>query len=294
MIKPLRLLQEYSSCLASTRLKKRHQLLVLALFKNESHVLAEWVEHYLAEGATAIHLINNNSSDDFLSPLEDFVASGVVSLHHDSRQHCQRQIYNEHLQRLRSQCRWLLVCDLDEFIYARAPGSRISDVLSDQPLDVSCIHLPWKMFGSSGHQRQPNSVRSGFISRANANTPHPCKTAEGGIPGKTIARASRIRSLDVHTCNISWGRRTLPNGEPADRGSFQTISEAALASLPLHLNHYSIQSLDLFKAVKMTRGDVNSLDCARARDMKYFRSYDINELPDVELAQKDYSHAAKR
>ena len=43
----------------------------------------------------------------------------------------------------------------------------------------------------------------------------------------------------------------------------------------------------------MTRGDVNSLDYARARDMKYFRSYDKNELPDVELAQKDYSHAAK-
>ena len=106
MIQPLRLLQEYSSCLGSTRLRKPHQLLVLALFKNESHVLAEWVEHYLAEGATAIHLINNNSTDDFLSPLQDFIASGVVTLHHDSRQHCQRQIYNEHLQHLRSQCRW--------------------------------------------------------------------------------------------------------------------------------------------------------------------------------------------
>ena len=142
MIKPLRLLQEYGSCLASTRLRKPHQLLVLALFKNESHVLAEWVEHYLAEGATAIHLINNNSTDDFLSPLQDFIASGVVTLHHDTRQHCQRQIYNEHLQRLRSQCRWLLVCDLDEFIYARGSGLRISDLLKAQPIDVSCIHLP--------------------------------------------------------------------------------------------------------------------------------------------------------
>ena len=286
MIQPLRLLQEYGSCLASTRLRKPHQLLVLAMFKNESHVLAEWVEHYLTEGATKIHLINNNSTDDFPSPLQDFIASGLVTLHHDSRQHCQRQIYNEHLQRLRSQCRWLLVCDLDEFVYSRAPGSRISDVLKAQPMDVSCIHLPWKMFGSSGHQSQPKSIRSGFISRANADAPHPCKTPEGGLPGKTIARASRIRSLDVHTCNLSWGRRILPNGEPASRSSFQTISEAALESHPVHLNHYAIQSLELFKAVKMTRGDVNDVDYANLRDLNYFQRYDTNDLPDSELAIK--------
>ena len=286
MIQPLRLLKEYSSCLASTRLIKPHQLVVLALFKNESHVIAEWVEHYLAEGATAIHLINNNSTDDFLSPLQDFIASGVVTLHHDSRQHSQREIHNEHLQRLRSQCRWLLVCDLDEFIYARGPRRRISDVLNDQPLDVSCIHLPWKMFGSSGLERQPKNVRSGFVSRANADAPHPCKTAEGHVPGKTIARASRIRSLDVHTCNLSWGRRILPNGEPADRGSFQAISETDLASHPLHLNHYAIQSLELFKAVKMTRGDGVDKDYDSFRDLHYFRRYDTNAIRDDELAIK--------
>jgi len=286
VIKPLRLLQEYSSCLASTRLKKRHQLLVLALFKNESHVLAEWVEHYLAEGATAIHLINNNSTDDFLSPLQKFIDSGVVTLHHDNRQHCQWQIYNEHLQRLRSQCRWLLVCDLDEFIYARGPERRISDVLKGQRMEVSGIHLPWKMFGSSGLKRQPKSVRAGFVARADLDAHHPCKTAQGAIPGKTIARASRIRSLDIHTCNLSWGRRILPNGEAADRGSFQTISEAALDSHPLHLNHYAIQSLELFKAVKMTRGDVNHADYASIRDLDYFRRYDTNTVHDDELAIK--------
>ena len=153
-------------------------------------------------------------------------------------------------------------------------------------MDVSCIPLPWKMFGSSGLERQPKSVRSGFVSRANADAPHPCKTSEGGIPGKTIARASRIRSLDVHTCNLSWGRRILPNGVAAGRGSFQTISEAALDSHPLHLNHYAIQSLELFTAVKMTRGDVNNADYASVRDLDYFRRYDTNAIDDDELAIK--------
>ena len=161
---------------------------------------------------------------------------------------------------------------------------RISDVLKAQPMDVSFIHLPWKMFGSSGLERQPKSVRCGFVSRARADAPHPYKSVEGLVPAKTIARASRIRSLDIHTCNLSCGRRILPNSEPADLGSFQTMSEAALATHPLHLNHYAIQYLELFRAVKMTRGDGVDKDYDRFRDLDYFRRYDTDAIGDDALA----------
>ena len=99
-----RLLGEYRVCFGSMRPRKPQQLMVLAMFKNESHALAEWVAHYVAEGATSIQLINNNSSDDFLTPLQPFMEQGLVELHHDQRQHAQRQICNEHLSRLRPQC----------------------------------------------------------------------------------------------------------------------------------------------------------------------------------------------
>ena len=58
---------------------------------------------------------------------------------------------------------------------------------------------------------------------------------------------------------------------------------ADLATHPLHLNHYAIQSLELFRAVKMTRGDVNNPDYASVRDLDYFRRYDINSIRDDEL-----------
>ncbi|MFZ9463128.1 MAG: glycosyltransferase family 2 protein [Vulcanococcus sp.] len=114
-----RILAESAACLSSWRPRKRHRLAVLALFKNEAHALAEWVEHYAGEGATAIHLVNNNSDDDYRRVLTPHLRSGLVVLHDDDRLHAQRRIYNEHLQRLRHQCDWLLVCDLDEFLYAR-------------------------------------------------------------------------------------------------------------------------------------------------------------------------------
>jgi len=281
-----RLLGEYSACFRSMRPRKPHQLMVLAMFKNESHALAEWVEHYLAEGATSIQLINNNSSDDFLTPLQPFIKQGIVELHHDQRLHAQRQIYNEHLIRLRPQCEWLFVCDLDEFAYAHHPNTRLVDHLASQKPWVSCIHLPWKMFGSSGQIKQPSSIVQGFCQRADADQPHPCMPDPGVIPGKTIARASRIRSLDIHTCNLSWGTRIRSNGAKAKNSSFQPISEASLQAEPLHLNHYAVQSEELFRAVKMTRGDVNSAEYSNARDLDYFQRYDTNAISDQELARK--------
>ena len=268
------------------RPNKRHQLVVLAIFKNVSHALAEWVQHYIAEGATSIQLINNNSNDDFLKPLETFIHQGIVELHHDTRQHAQRQIYNEHLRRLRSLGEWLLVCDLDEFVYSRKSFSRIIDFLGSQPPWVSCIHLPWKMFGSGNHLNQPTSIIQGFVQRSDANQIHPSAPTLGLMPGKTIARASRIRSLDVHTCNLSWGQRIQPSGYRTSRSGFQPISEDLLAQAPVHLNHYAIQSESLFRNVKMSRGDVNSAEYAHTRNMSYFKRYDINEIQDQELAEK--------
>jgi hypothetical protein len=108
----------------------------------------------------------------------------------------------------------------------------------------------------------------------------------GRIAAKLIARASRIRSLDVHSCSLLWGRRILPDGSPAARGSFQPISEALLERSQLHLNHYAVQSEQIFRAIKMTRGDVNAAAYASVRDMDYFHRYDRNAIRDPELARR--------
>jgi len=289
-VKLRRLLGESLACLQSLRWHKPHRLAVLALFKNEAHVLAEWVQHYAAEGATAIHLVNNNSSDDYLTVLQPFIESGLVVLHNDSRLYAQREIYNDQLQMLRPLCQWLLICDLDEFIYARVGHRRCIDVLDGLPAWVSSVQIPWKMFGSSGHYEQPSQgVRAGFRHRVDADDqiqPHPCMPLPNRIASKTIARSSRIRSLDVHSANLLYGQRILPDGNPALKGSFQPISEALLRRSLLHLNHYAIQSEQVFRQVKMSRGDVNHADYVAIRDMAYFHRYDRNERVDEELAQR--------
>jgi hypothetical protein len=288
-----RILGEMTDCVTSMRWRKAKELAVLAMFKNEADVLDEWVRHYANQGATAIHLINNNSDDNYLAALSQHLNSGLVILHHDTRLHAQKTIYNEHLKRLRPQCHWLVVCDLDEFIYARYPYQRCIDYLRQLPPWVSSVQLPWKMFGSSGHVQQPSlGVRAGFIYRANTDASkcqHPCMQKNGTIQGKSIVRCSRTRSLEIHRVNLLWGSRVLPDGSKANADEFQPISERRLADSKIHLNHYAIQSVERFQRIKMQRGDVNSKDFEEARTMNYFSSYDHNEYLDDELANQTLS-----
>ena len=288
-----RILGEIADCVTSMRWHKAHELAVLAMFKNEADVLNEWVKHYANQGATAIHLVNNNSDDDYLAALSQHLNSGLVILHHDARLHAQKTIYNEHLKRLRPQCHWLVICDIDEFIYARYPYQSCIDYLRQLPPWISSVQLPWKMFGSSGHVQQPSvGIRAGFTRRANTDAtkrPHPCMQKDGTIQGKSIIRCSRARNLEIHRVNLLWGSRILPDGSKANDHEFQPISERQLAVSKLHLNHYAIQSLERFQSIKMKRGDVNSKDFETARTMNYFHSYDHNECLDDELANQIFS-----
>ena len=36
-----------------------HYLSVLGIFKNEAHIFAEWIEHYLTEGVDHFFLVDN-------------------------------------------------------------------------------------------------------------------------------------------------------------------------------------------------------------------------------------------
>ena len=47
-------------------------LSLYAIFKNESHILKEWILHYLEEGVEHFYLIDNGSTDDYKPIIEQF------------------------------------------------------------------------------------------------------------------------------------------------------------------------------------------------------------------------------
>jgi hypothetical protein len=268
---------------------------LLAIFKNESHVLSEWIDSHAAEGVDKFILVNNNSSDDFESAIGSARYAYRVTLLHDSITHRQSHIYNtafnSHIQG--SDSEWLLVCDLDEFVYARNGFATITDYLRTVPKDVSCIALPWKLYGSSGFDKHPETgVVSNFTYRDDYEPKGDGKIMNGMCsPGwmysKYIARISQIINLQVHKVTIKSGRLLLPDGNNGTPDSdFQLITEDSLKNYNLHINHYVIQSREFFERVKMTRGAPNDAAQDSIRDWNYFAKHDTNLILDDELARK--------
>ena len=42
-----------------------HFLSIIAMFKNESYIIEQWIQHYLLEGVNHFYLIDNGSTDDY-------------------------------------------------------------------------------------------------------------------------------------------------------------------------------------------------------------------------------------
>lgn len=252
-------------------------LSVLALFKNEGDILWEWTRHYLHQGATQIILINNNSSDDWRGALGELGADQRVVCLEDPRLQAQERIYNDVLRSGLISGDWLLVCDLDEFVYARPPFASITAYLAQLTPEITSVAIPWKLFGSSGHIRHPDGrTIDNFLQRKRAGEP---------VLIKTISRTAALQHLWPHHSRLSHGRCIRPDGSEArqEAAGWMVSTEESLKREALHLNHYAVRSREFFERVKATRGDVYSR--GNLRDDAYFARFDHNELRDDELHQ---------
>ena len=274
-------------------------LCLVAIFKNESHILKEWIEHYLNQGVDKIFLIDNGSTDSYYSILQPYISTGKVDLVKDNKKHAQVELYNKHFLHKCKAYDWAIVCDLDEFIYGRNYCNSIKDFLNKVHDSFSQVFIPWKMFGSNGYdtmeQEQPSSVISTFTKRINNNDNRHNKfrsfTYKGHIKyifSKCIVRTKYLLKLNIHHSETSNNRYITSyvsqNNHINTNKDFVEINEDIIENSALHLNHYAIQSLNWFMKVKATRGDNCSARNDNVRNKDYFNEYNFNDMDDNELS----------
>jgi hypothetical protein len=221
----------------------------------------------------------------------------------DPRGHIQEQLYNEYyLQKVKNETHWVIIVDLDEFIYSRPPFQTISAYLKTVNSNVAQISVVWKMFGSNGHiqQQQPNNVVDSFIRRHCYTTPQAPQAPQAPQTPlkpirsltKTIIRTRYLTHIGIHHSSIETnGVVEITSDHQPLSGQdihLQLISEEILKHSALHCNHYPIQSYEWFRKVKMTRGDATNVSADKIRNVNYFNAYDSHAgaLTDTELSDK--------
>lgn len=239
----------------------KYDLAVLAIFKNEGHIVNEWLQHYVNEGVKHFYLIDNDSTDNFTI---DSKFSDKITLFNRSGRY-QEKHYNECVLPLKHEFRYLIVVDLDEFMFS-VKGT-LAEYLKEQDKDQ--ILIPWKMFGSSGFKQQPDSVIQNFVWRWGCLKNNTERLTKG------IVKGSSLKKIGIHNHTMDT-HEILPVFNWKDD----------VSQLPIHLNHYAIQSWEYFENVKMTRGDATNE--GNVRDEGYFKAFDKNNLLDEELKFKQY------
>jgi hypothetical protein len=284
--------------------KKRdtHFLSILCMFKNESHIIKEWVQHYMKEGVDHFYLLDNGSTDNYLKEIENNFSN--ISIIHDTRPGTQGFLYTDFVRSKLITSEWLLVVDMDEFVYAKNGFNTIKDFLKQKCEKYNQIIIPMAVFTSNNYIQQPSSVIKSFTERKRASKLEKTKAiirvvdpleqitmmvCAAHIPGITVASdlkrtINTDRSTKIKTTDI-----------------LREASEDIFRDSFLMGNHYTIQSYDMFWS-KLDRYAGHSIhaycdkrDCryCRVPEAHYKRVWGLGhrgrKIEDDILATKEYN-----
>lgn len=258
------------------------QLSILAMFKNEGMIIENWFQHYLEEGVEHFYLIDNGSTDNYEEKIKKY--QKYYTLVKDPTRlpsGTQTFLYNKYyLHRVKKETKWLIICDIDEYIYGRNDCIKIIDALNKLPLNIEKIWLPWKCFGSNNNKIQPKNIIHSFNKWSGE-----CSNNHG--LGKSIFRTIHLE--EIQTCGhiVKLNKNNIlynANGNLYDKFDFSFDN---IKNLNLHLNHYMIMSEEYYQKIKCVRGGGES-GITTKYTMRRFHEFNKNhnKIIDNELINK--------
>lgn len=212
---------------------------LISRFKNEGHILYEFIHHYLLEGVDYFILIDDNSDDNYLINNKEWINPLIKNrkiLIEKAKLPSKEQAkeYNLFLPKLRK-FRWVICCDLDEFSFGVHKNYNLKKVLNKKLFNYDYILIPWKSFRHESY-KQPKSVIKDNIITHNKKI-DPLVSSKGY---KYIVKSNVIIKMHIHTCKINQKGRIL---------RFLDCHNNLI-----QINHYKTQSEEFLRGVKEMRG----------------------------------------
>ena len=252
----------------------RHTLCVITRSRDAGTLLADWVPHYLAEGAGLITIIDDRSVpsvEEFLLSrglAQDAIRTKRVDISTLPADDQGLSVVSKLARDQRDECEWITHVDTDEFIFSRrSANDTIAHLLQSEFSAADRVLVPWVMFGINGSQTlDPTSVVQENVQRWDHDRHHygPNDKAGGDryrhIEGKSIFRPDKLGPsspshpgpvVTCHRARMVDGARVVEgvhgtplSGREADSAFYKNLREVDIASALLTTNHYRIVSLE--------------------------------------------------
>lgn len=142
-----------------------YQLGVCCIFRDEALYLKEWIEYHRKVGVEHFWLYNNNSTDDFMFVLQDYIAKGVVELIECPSSYegvqlfdhnavieifnkTQESAYDDAITKSKGVAKWLALIDSDEFLVP-VQEETVIECLEKRFNNVAGVGVNWQCYGTS-------------------------------------------------------------------------------------------------------------------------------------------------
>lgn len=243
-----------------------YNFIICAVFKNEAHILEEWIKHYLNRGCDHIYLVNDDSTDNFSDICLNY--GGSVTVYDNDIFNVQGgerrlAIYNKYFKPLLTESKWMGIFDLSDFLYN--PNTLVLPEIIEKCDDYSQIVIDCLVFGSNGLAVSPISVVDGFIKRGVAKD-------DNDENKRAIIKCAELIDFKKNEHNVSGDTLYIKY-------------EEGVEAPDLIVNNYCVQSLEWFLKVKAVRG---SLDVSEPIiKLVYFKERDYNEKLDRRLSEQN-------
>ena len=248
----------------------KYQLGIVAIAKNESEYIAEWLAFCIANGVEQIYLYDNDSTDSMPTIIKKFAKKGYVTYNTIHGEKQQGKAYNDAIKRYGKECKYIAFIDCDEYLQTVDSSCTIVEEL-DRLLGKNNaqagVAVNWVMYGSSNYLKKPEGMCfEKFTMRANIGK-------EGTTVIKTIVRPECVLSYNhPHMPKYKIGFYSInTEGKRVDTW-YNNIKEYK----SLRLNHYFTKSKEQW----ITRRAMKRADTGTTRSIEEFHKHNNNDIID--------------
>jgi hypothetical protein len=238
---------------------------ICTVVRNEGRYLLEWIAYHHTIGIRDIFIYDNESSDHTPQLLSELQKKGYL---HYMRwatppdRSPQLSAFEHYIKANQSECNFVALIDLDEFIVLPEDCRNINEYFFDQNLfrrEIGAIAVNQRVFGSSGEiNYRPEYVIERFHMTADADYAENCWF-------KSFSRPSLVSGVpNPHYVRLKAGLYVTAIGQELDEDSIATGKVSAICD-GLRINHYIIKSLEEFRAKQQRGGGAGATAEVRSR-----------------------------
>ncbi|MBR1647300.1 MAG: glycosyltransferase family 92 protein [Selenomonadaceae bacterium] len=258
-----------------------YDLAVVAILKNESRYIKEWLDYHLLAGVDHFYLFDNDSTDDYNEIIAPYVKAGLVTSTPLPGGSAQFAAYDFAVYDWRFFCRYMAFVDLDEFIFPKTGQSiveTLDEIFSRAP-EAAGLGINWQLFGSNGQKTADFSkgVLERFTRRAPVDwvVPIPHRDIPGGNSQvKTVANPRKIFLFSSAHFPTYFGAEYAIN---EIGGRVDSYCNNPVTAEKIAVNHYNVKSREEF-LVKVNKGRADKDE--NYFTVEWFDMYDRNEVFD--------------